>query len=106
MLDRDDALRCGVLFAHGDHFTAGLDLAQWAPHFGRGRFPELPEGAVDPLGLDEASRVSKPVVLAVPLRVFSVLSVQPRRLDAMPNRGDMVLLNLFYPIDSSWAAFS
>ena len=28
-LDRDQDLRCGVLFAHGDHFTAGIDLAQW-----------------------------------------------------------------------------
>jgi enoyl-CoA hydratase/carnithine racemase len=29
--EHDDALRCGVLFAHGDHLTAGLDLAQVAP---------------------------------------------------------------------------
>jgi enoyl-CoA hydratase/carnithine racemase len=26
-LDRDPELRCGLVFAHGDHFTAGLDLA-------------------------------------------------------------------------------
>ena len=32
-LDRDQDLRCGVLFAHGDHFTAGIDLAQWSPMF-------------------------------------------------------------------------
>lgn len=64
-LDRDDDLRCGVLFAQGDHFTAGLDLMQWAPHFSSGRFPELPAGAVDPLGLDETKRVGKPVVMAV-----------------------------------------
>ena len=25
-LDEDDDLRVGVLFGHGDHFTAGLDL--------------------------------------------------------------------------------
>jgi len=64
-LDRDDELRCGLLFAHGDHFTAGLDLMQWAPHFGSGHFPELPAGALDPLGLDETKRVRKPVVMAV-----------------------------------------
>jgi len=29
-LDRDPELRAGVLFAHGDHFTAGLELTQFA----------------------------------------------------------------------------
>ena len=48
--ERDDDLRCGVLFAHGDHFTAGIDLMQWAPAFARGRLP-LPEGTIDPLNL-------------------------------------------------------
>ena len=47
-LDRDQDLRCGVLFAHGDHFTAGIDLAQWSPMLSAGRFPTLPEGAIDP----------------------------------------------------------
>ena len=28
-LHNDPELRCGLLFAHGDHFTAGLDLVQW-----------------------------------------------------------------------------
>ena len=64
-LDRNEDLRCGVLFAHGDHFTAGLDLMQWAPHFSSGRLPELSAGALDPLGLDETKRVGKPVVMAV-----------------------------------------
>ena len=27
ILGTDDELRAGVLFAHGDHFSAGLDLA-------------------------------------------------------------------------------
>ena len=35
-LDGDDDLRAGVLFAHGDHFTAGLDLAQFSPVFASG----------------------------------------------------------------------
>src|SRR3989442_9253936 len=30
-LEADDDLRCGVLFAHGDHFTGGLGLAQGGP---------------------------------------------------------------------------
>lgn len=49
-LERDDDLRCGVLFAHGDHFTGGLDLAQLAPSLGQG-LPKLPAGAIDPFGL-------------------------------------------------------
>ena len=64
-LERNDDLRCAVLFAHGDHFTAGLDLPDWVPAFQSGDFPELPPNAIDPLGLDEENRISKPVVMAV-----------------------------------------
>jgi len=64
-LHRNPELRCGVLFAHGDHFTGGIDLAEWSPRLQAGRFPDLPEGAIDPLGLDENNRLRKPVVMAV-----------------------------------------
>jgi enoyl-CoA hydratase/carnithine racemase len=64
-LERDPELRCGVVFAHGDNFTAGVDLAQWAPVFASGQFPKLPAGTIDPLGFDDEGRVSKPIVLAV-----------------------------------------
>jgi enoyl-CoA hydratase/carnithine racemase len=64
-LERNHDLRCAVLFAHGDHFTAGLDLPAWAPAFQSGRMPDLPAGAIEPLGLDETARVTKPVVMAV-----------------------------------------
>jgi enoyl-CoA hydratase len=30
-LETDDEVRCGVLFAHGEHFTGGLDLAEVGP---------------------------------------------------------------------------
>jgi enoyl-CoA hydratase len=63
-LDCDDELRCGVLFAHGDHFTAGLDLIHMAPLLARGQFFEVQEGALDPLGLF-GPRLSKPMVCAV-----------------------------------------
>ena len=71
-LDRDHDLRCGVLFAHGDHFTAGIDMAQWSPLLSAGRFPTLPEGAIDPLGLDETRRLRKPVVMAVQGICFTI----------------------------------
>lgn len=64
-LENDPDLRCGLLFAHGDHFTAGLDLVHWAEPLRRGSFPELPDGALDPLGLDPANRLTKPLVTAV-----------------------------------------
>ncbi len=63
-LDRDTELRCGVLFGHGAHFTAGLDLAQWAPVLAQGKFVDLPDGSIEPFGLDESRRVRKPVVVA------------------------------------------
>ncbi len=64
-LHRNPDLRCGVLHAKGDHFTAGLDLPAWAEYFSKGQFPELPEEGMDPLGLDPDRRVGKPVVMAV-----------------------------------------
>jgi enoyl-CoA hydratase len=63
LLERDDSLRCAVLFAHGDHFTGGLDLPQWGPVFAGGAFP-VREGGRDPVGL-YGPRVTKPIVCAV-----------------------------------------
>lgn len=62
-LESDPELRVAVLFAHGDHFTGGLDLPKWTPAFESGRWP-LDEGTPDPLGI-ERSRGSKPVIGAV-----------------------------------------
>ena len=64
-LHRDGELRCGLLYAHGKHFTAGLDLPQWAPCLGEARLPELPAGSCDPFGLVEGRQVGKPMVMAV-----------------------------------------
>jgi enoyl-CoA hydratase len=46
-LDDDPALRVGVLHAHGDHFTAGLDLPTIAPLMQRGE-KAFPWGLVEP----------------------------------------------------------
>ncbi|MCA9509148.1 MAG: crotonase/enoyl-CoA hydratase family protein [Myxococcota bacterium] len=67
-LDEDDALRAGVVFAHGDHFTAGLDLPLWQERFARGDAgaPGAREPAsrrVDPVALGRRCR--KPIVTAV-----------------------------------------
>lgn len=71
-LDADDDIRCGVLFAHGDHFTGGLDLVQWVEPFSKGEFPTLPSGSKCPFGMDEDNRVSKPIVAALQGICFTV----------------------------------
>lgn len=63
-LDRDPELRVGVVFAHGEHFTGGLDLADVVPRIGPEGLAMVPEGGIHPWGMD-GSRVRKPVVLAV-----------------------------------------
>jgi enoyl-CoA hydratase/carnithine racemase len=62
--------RCGVLFAHGDHFTAGLDLAKVAPVVAQGK-GLFPDGTVDPFGLHGPAR-TKPVVCAVQGRCLTL----------------------------------
>lgn len=61
--ERDPTLRCAVLFAHGEHFTAGLDLMELAPKLASGAF-HYPDGAIDPWGVSLPQR-SKPVVAAI-----------------------------------------
>ncbi|MEK9279988.1 crotonase/enoyl-CoA hydratase family protein [Bradyrhizobium sp. ISRA442] len=64
LLDHDDALRVGVLYAQGPDFVGGiLDPATWAPVLRTGRFPETRE-FVNPIGTVPPRR-EKPVVVAV-----------------------------------------
>ncbi|MEO5535214.1 MAG: crotonase/enoyl-CoA hydratase family protein [Pseudolysinimonas sp.] len=63
-LERDPQLRAAVVFAHGDHFTAGLDLADVAPRIGRDGLDLVPEGGINPWQVGGPS-ISKPVVIAV-----------------------------------------
>lgn len=69
-LDSDPELRCGVLFAHGDHFTGGLDLADVAPAMTDDGFA-VPEGGLDFVGISTAP-VSKPVVMAIQGRCLTI----------------------------------
>jgi enoyl-CoA hydratase/carnithine racemase len=64
-LGNDEAVRVGVLFAHGDHFSAGLDLAEVGPVVAAQGPAALSGGrAYDPFGV-WAPPVPKPVVMAV-----------------------------------------
>jgi enoyl-CoA hydratase/carnithine racemase len=56
-------LRCALLYAKGDNFTAGLDLAEVGPAVADGK-PLFPELGIDPLDLSDPRR-TKPTVCAV-----------------------------------------
>ena len=66
LLDDDPSLRVGVLHAHGNHFTAGLDLPTIAPSMQKGE-KLWPHDAVEPLNLGTPGyrRRTKPMVVAV-----------------------------------------
>ena len=68
-LENDENLRVGVLFANGDHFTAGLDLANVGPAVAGGQ--GLGNAEIDPLGVHGKKR-SKPTVVAVHGRCLTV----------------------------------
>jgi enoyl-CoA hydratase len=63
-LERDPELRVGVVFAHGDHFTGGLDLADVGPRIGPNGLDIVAEGGIDPWQVSGPRR-TKPVVIAV-----------------------------------------
>ncbi|MEZ2903116.1 crotonase/enoyl-CoA hydratase family protein [Acinetobacter terrestris] len=56
-------LRCAVIFAHGDHFTAGLDLVELQPKLSSGIF-SYDEQQINPWGTSGRQR-KKPVIVAV-----------------------------------------
>ena len=60
-LDTEDDLWCGVLFGHGAHFTAGLDLPKFHAGMKEGR--RSTSGRIDPMSLGRRCR--KPIVTAV-----------------------------------------
>lgn len=64
VLERDPELRVGLVYAVGDHFTAGLDLADVGPRIGAdGLVIEGPDG-INPWQVS-GQQLTKPVVIAV-----------------------------------------
>jgi enoyl-CoA hydratase/carnithine racemase len=68
--ERDPELWCAVLHAHGEHFTAGLDLAEVGPAIAQGA-PLFPEAGIDPLDLMNPRR-TKPIVFAAQGYCFTI----------------------------------
>ena len=58
-------LRCGVLFAHGEMFTAGLDLANVAPTVVDKGVLTFADDAIDPLNIYSERERTKPLIVAV-----------------------------------------
>ena len=70
-LEHNPELWCGVVFAHGEHFSGGIDLAAFAPLFEGGQDPfALRPGTIDPFGL--RNHLSKPLVVAVQGLSFTI----------------------------------
>jgi enoyl-CoA hydratase len=63
-LDEEDDLFVGILFGHGEHFTAGLDLPKWSEAMKGNAKARPASDKVDPIGLSGRS-CRKPVVCAV-----------------------------------------
>jgi enoyl-CoA hydratase/carnithine racemase len=63
-LDDDPELRVAVLCAEGRHFTAGIELNEWAPLFLNGQGFQVAEDEIDPMGVTGPQH-RKPVVIAV-----------------------------------------
>ncbi len=71
-LAEDEELRVGVVFGHGDHFTAGLDLASVAPLIAEDRMQDLmPPELCDPWDFF-GEPCPKPIVVAVHGRCYTL----------------------------------
>ena len=63
-LEDENSLRVGVMFGHGKHFTAGLDLPKWRDAMKGGGRERGANERIDPFGLT-GRRCTKPVICAV-----------------------------------------
>ncbi len=72
LLAEDKDLRCGVLWAAGSDFTAGLDMPAIARHVPKVIFqPFIPRGMTDPWGVSTAP-CPKPLVTAINGRCYTL----------------------------------
>jgi enoyl-CoA hydratase/carnithine racemase len=62
-LESDSELRCGVVFAHGEHFTGGLDLADVLPEIAGGE-RDWQEDELNPVATTGAARTTPLVAVA------------------------------------------
>jgi enoyl-CoA hydratase len=71
-LEADPSIFCGVLYANGANFTAGIDLAKFVDRMAAGkRALPFPEGKIDPCSLRPPFRTT-PLVVAVQGICFTI----------------------------------
>jgi len=70
-IEDDAEIRCGLIFAHGTSFTAGLDLADVAPLIARAE-SLYPADVVDPWQMTNGRPRTKPLVVAVHGRCWTL----------------------------------
>ncbi|MCW5731923.1 MAG: crotonase/enoyl-CoA hydratase family protein [Alphaproteobacteria bacterium] len=70
VLETSGNVRCGLLYAEGEHFTAGLELDKVARHLAE-KGELWPPGSIDPFSLRPPMR-SKPLVAAVKGICFTI----------------------------------
>jgi enoyl-CoA hydratase len=69
-LEENPDLWCGLLYANGKHFSAGLDLADVSPYVLQGE-PMIKSGLIDPFQTNGIYR-KKPIVMAVQGYAFTL----------------------------------
>ena len=69
--EADADAHVGVLFAHGDHFTGGVNLPEYAARWAKGENPLEPHDGMDALGLYSRPR-TKPVISAIRGRCYTI----------------------------------
>ncbi len=99
LLESDETLRAAILFAHGDHFTSGLDLVDVGPNIVNGEVP-FPDDGRDPWRLD--GTWTKPVVAAahgwcLTLGIELLLAADIRIAAAGTRFAQMEVLRGIYP---------
>jgi enoyl-CoA hydratase/carnithine racemase len=62
--DRDESLRCAVLFGHGDNFSRGVDVDAHKATLGGAPVPDN-TGLVDTIGKSPKNRLGKPLIVVV-----------------------------------------
>jgi enoyl-CoA hydratase len=107
VLEADDSLRAGVLFAHGEHFTAGLDLVDAGPNIASGQ-PPFPDDGRDPWRLD--GDWTKPVVAAahgrcLTLGIELLLAADIRIAAATTRFAQIEVLRGIYPFGGATIRF-
>ena len=80
-LEDTEDLRCGVLFAHGEMFTAGLDLANVAPTVVDKGVLTFEKDAIDPLNIYSERQRTKPLIVAVNGKCLTI-GIELMRADA------------------------